>query len=56
MLTVPPIIQMMANDERLTSRHVSSVKMLLVGAAPIGEESITQFQNRISNTIPIVQL
>jgi len=55
MYVVPPIIQMMANNERLTSRHVSFIKMLIFGAAPIGEESITQFQSRISNTIPLVQ-
>ncbi|XP_067211009.1 uncharacterized protein [Linepithema humile] len=54
--TVPPIVQMMANNERFTPRHISSVRMLGVGAAPIGEESIAQFRSRISDTIPIVQL
>ncbi|XP_012227367.2 uncharacterized protein [Linepithema humile] len=53
--TVPPIIQMMANDERITPEHVASVKQIVVGAAPIGEESLLQFRNRVSDTVPIIQ-
>lgn len=52
---VPPIVQLMASNERLTPRHVSALKILLIGAAPIGEESIAQFQYRMSDTVPIVQ-
>lgn len=56
MYAVPPIVQMIAINERITPHHVSFLKMLNIGAAPIGEESLMQFRNRISHTIPIVQV
>lgn len=52
---VPPIIQMMAYNERITSRHVASVKVIQSGAAPLGEESIAKFQSRVSNSVTFVQ-
>ncbi|XP_072752220.1 uncharacterized protein [Anoplolepis gracilipes] len=53
--TVPPIVQMMAYDQRITSRHVESIKLILSGAAPLGEESIAKFQSRVSNSVNFVQ-
>lgn len=53
--TVPPIVQMMAYDERITSRHVASMKLIMSGAAPLGEESIAKFQSRVSNVVTFVQ-
>ncbi|CAL1687970.1 unnamed protein product [Lasius platythorax] len=55
MHAVPPIVQMMANDERITSRHVTSMRIIISGAAPLGEESITRFQSRISDRVAFVQ-
>lgn len=52
---VPPIIQMMAYNERISSRHVASVKLIHSGAAPLGEESIVKFQSRVSNSVTFVQ-
>ncbi|XP_020294512.1 4-coumarate--CoA ligase 1-like isoform X2 [Pseudomyrmex gracilis] len=51
---VPPIIQMMANDERVTSRHVESMKDVVLGGAPFGNESISMFLSRVGD-VPIVQ-
>ncbi|XP_050451591.1 uncharacterized protein LOC126851547 isoform X2 [Cataglyphis hispanica] len=52
---VPPIVQMMAHDERITLRHVASVKIILSGAAPLGEESIAKFRSRVSDYTIFVQ-
>lgn len=54
MYTVPPIIQMIAYDKRITSRHVASMKLIISGAAPLGEESIAMFQSRV-NRVNFVQ-
>lgn len=47
MHTVPPVVQMMTHDKRITSRHVASMKLIISGAAPLGEESIAKFQDRV---------
>ncbi|EFN62390.1 4-coumarate--CoA ligase 1 [Camponotus floridanus] len=54
MYTVPPIIQMMTYDKRITSRHFASMKLIVSGAAPIGEESLAKFQGRV-NRVNFVQ-
>ncbi|KAG5328570.1 4CL3 ligase, partial [Acromyrmex charruanus] len=48
---VPPIVQMMIYDERITSRHIESVRVTLVGAAPIGEKLTTKFNIRFTNNM-----
>ncbi|KYM95989.1 PREDICTED: 4-coumarate--CoA ligase [Cyphomyrmex costatus] len=52
---VPPIVQMMIYNERITSRHVESIRLTLSGAAPLGEKLITKFQNRFPNDITFIQ-
>lgn len=48
---VPPIVQMMAINEKITSRHVENVRLIMSGAATIGGESIAKFRERISNVL-----
>lgn len=52
---VPPIVQMLAHNKRITPRHVENVKMILSGAAPIGDESIAMFQSRVSDSVTFCQ-
>ncbi|XP_018377246.1 PREDICTED: 4-coumarate--CoA ligase 1 [Trachymyrmex cornetzi] len=52
---VPPIVQMMIYNERITSRHIESVKLTMIGAAPLGEKLITKFQSRFTNNMNIIQ-
>lgn len=40
---VPPIMQFLTNDNRCTSQHLASVRSILMGGAPLGEESIDRF-------------
>ncbi|KAG5327229.1 4CL3 ligase, partial [Pseudoatta argentina] len=51
---VPSIVQMMIYDERITSRHIESMRLTLVGAAPIGEKLITKFNIRFTNNINFI--
>ncbi|XP_011867811.1 PREDICTED: 4-coumarate--CoA ligase 1 [Vollenhovia emeryi] len=46
---VPPIVQMMTSNERITSRHVESIRTIMCGAAPLGEKSIAKFHSRFTN-------
>ncbi|XP_029176425.1 4-coumarate--CoA ligase 1-like isoform X2 [Nylanderia fulva] len=55
MHAVPPIVQMIAYDERIMSRHFEFMRLIVSGAAPLGEESIAKFQNRVSNCVTFVQ-
>ncbi|XP_032681987.1 4-coumarate--CoA ligase 1-like [Odontomachus brunneus] len=52
---VPPIVQMLVYNERITPRHVKHIKSILSGAAPIGDESIAMFQSRISDSVIFCQ-
>lgn len=42
---VPPILLSLANDDRCTRKHLSSVRTITCGAAPTGEELIQRFQS-----------
>ncbi|XP_071626947.1 uncharacterized protein [Temnothorax longispinosus] len=52
---VPPIVQIMTQNERITSRHVESLRLILSGAAPLGEKSIAKFQSRFTNAVTFRQ-
>ncbi|XP_015179941.1 PREDICTED: 4-coumarate--CoA ligase 1 [Polistes dominula] len=52
---VPPIIQMMVNNENVTSKHVQNVRAVVSGAAPIGTDTINKFHERISNKVTFLQ-
>ncbi|XP_071582708.1 uncharacterized protein [Temnothorax nylanderi] len=52
---VPPIVQIMTQNERITSRHVESLRIILTGAAPLGENSIAKFQSRFTNAVNFIQ-
>lgn len=52
---VPPIIQMMENNEKLMSRHIESMRLIMSGAAPLGEESIARFQSRFNTDVSFIQ-
>ncbi|XP_008557378.1 uncharacterized protein LOC103578173 [Microplitis demolitor] len=51
----PPIVQMLANDDRFTTRHLERVKLIMSGAAPTGEEVIAKFLNRAGPHINFTQ-
>ncbi|XP_011692595.1 PREDICTED: probable 4-coumarate--CoA ligase 3 isoform X2 [Wasmannia auropunctata] len=55
MHAVPPIVQMMAYNERITSRHVESLRFIMSAAAPLGEKSIEKFQSRFNNVATFIQ-
>lgn len=40
---VPPIIICLTNDSRCTAQHLSSVRSIMVGAAPLGKETVDKF-------------
>ncbi|XP_015113051.1 4-coumarate--CoA ligase 1 isoform X2 [Diachasma alloeum] len=44
---VPPVVQLMANDDRFNKKHVENVKNVLCGAAPLGNELISKFQSKM---------
>lgn len=52
---VPPIIQMMINNERITPRHIESVRLTLTGAAPLGEKLIANFRSRFTTGMNFIQ-
>ncbi|KAK2580331.1 hypothetical protein KPH14_001229 [Odynerus spinipes] len=52
---VPPIVQMMAINEQITSRHVENVRLIVSGAAPIGEEFISIFRKRVTDSANFIQ-
>jgi len=52
---VPPIVQMMIYNERITPRHIESVRITLTAAAPLGEKLITKFQSRFTNDMNFMQ-
>lgn len=52
---VPPIVQMMAINEKITSKHVENVRLIMSGAANIGAESIAKFRERVSNDFKFTQ-
>ncbi|XP_014476031.1 PREDICTED: 4-coumarate--CoA ligase 1-like [Dinoponera quadriceps] len=52
---VPPIVQILAYNKRITPRHVENMKTIVSGAAPIGDESISMFQDRISDSVIFCQ-
>ncbi|KYM88422.1 putative 4-coumarate--CoA ligase 3 [Atta colombica] len=52
---VPPIVQMMTYNERITPRHIESVRITLTAAAPLGEKLITKFQSRFTNDMNFMQ-
>lgn len=41
---VPPILQVLTNDDRCTPQHLSHVRTILSAAAPIGHATIERFQ------------
>ncbi|XP_034941448.1 4-coumarate--CoA ligase 1-like [Chelonus insularis] len=51
----PPIIQLLVNEERFTTSHIENVKLLMSGAAPMGEEMIDKFRTKCKIPIEIVQ-
>lgn len=42
---VPPILLCLNNDNRCTPQHMSHVRSIVSGAAPLGGESIDRFQS-----------
>lgn len=40
---VPSIVKLLANDDRCTAKHLSHVRTIACGAAPIGKESVERF-------------
>ncbi|KAH0537703.1 4-coumarate--CoA ligase 2-like [Cotesia glomerata] len=55
MYVAPPIVQMLANDDRFTKRHIESIKLITCGAAPTGEEVIAKFLNRVGTQVNFAQ-
>lgn len=53
--TIPPVIQMMANNKAVTSDHVQSIRIITSGAAPLGKESISLFKQNVSSKPVFVQ-
>jgi 4-coumarate--CoA ligase len=53
--TVPPLIQMMVHNKRITSHQIEFIRLIVSGAAPLGEKSIEQFKNRFNNAVNFVQ-
>ncbi|XP_063987892.1 uncharacterized protein LOC135168006 isoform X2 [Diachasmimorpha longicaudata] len=44
---VPPVIQLMVNDDRFIKEYVESVKNVVSGAAPLGGELINKFHSKM---------
>lgn len=42
---VPPILLCLNNDDRCTTHHLSHVRSMITGAAPLGGETIERFIN-----------
>lgn len=42
---VPPILQCLANEDRCTSKLLSSVRTIMCAGAPLGRESVDRFYN-----------
>lgn len=42
---VPPVVHFMSLDDRCTKQHMSSIRSMFCGAAPIGEEAINRFRS-----------
>ncbi|KAG8042327.1 hypothetical protein G9C98_004961 [Cotesia typhae] len=55
MYVAPPIVQMLANDNRFMKRHIENIKLITCGAAPTGEEVIVKFLNRVGTQVNFAQ-
>lgn len=51
----PPLVQLLANDDRLKKRHVEAIKTVVSGAAPIGEEVIAKFLSKVPPSLKLIQ-
>ena len=51
----PPLIQLLANDPRLKKHHLETIRYVVSGAAPIGEEVISKFLKRGPSTLSLLQ-
>lgn len=43
---VPPIILFLANNEKVTKRHLEHVRTIMSGAAPLGSSDIERVQKK----------
>lgn len=51
----PPIVQLLANETRFNKKHLNSLRSIMCGAAPLGEEVINKFLERADSTITFTQ-
>lgn len=51
----PPVVQLIANDGRFQKKHLESMKCILSGAAPLGQELITKFHSKMGTNFQFTQ-
>ncbi|XP_015119933.1 4-coumarate--CoA ligase 1 isoform X2 [Diachasma alloeum] len=54
-LGVPPVIQLMINDDRFNEKHLARLKILGSGAAPLTHELITKFRAKMGSSFRFSQ-
>ena len=45
-MLAPPLVQFLANSEKVQKKHLAKLKMVVVGAAPVGETIIKDFMKQ----------
>lgn len=55
MFVAPPVLQLLANDERFTKKHIKGLKQIMSGGAPASEEVMAKIKTRLGNTLEFNQ-
>ncbi|XP_015127507.1 4-coumarate--CoA ligase 1 [Diachasma alloeum] len=48
---VPPVVQLMVNDDSFNKKDMASLKRVICGGAPLGPELLTKFHSKMGTTI-----
>lgn len=51
----PPVLQLMANDERFKQQHMSGLRRMMSAAAPAGEEVVAKLRIRLGESFVFFQ-
>ena len=47
LMLAPPLVQFIANSEKVQKKHLEKLRMVVVGAAPVGENIIKDFMKKV---------
>ncbi|XP_063991226.1 uncharacterized protein LOC135169824 isoform X2 [Diachasmimorpha longicaudata] len=55
LFAVPPVIQLLVNDDSFNAKHLNALKVIVSAAAPLANELITKFRKKMGWSMALIQ-